>query len=157
LLTPSFMMKTRLENAHWWSLRAALTLAAAAFVLADSYDAHASLDEVLPASSAEVSSTRIAGRLLRVRVRDTVKEFADASGKVFAVCWRGSPDLRLLLGTHFASYRETLRAQRPRSLHFVRIVTPELIATHMVYGRLSQGQAVLVKRLPKGVTLDALR
>jgi hypothetical protein len=42
-------------------------------------------------------------------------------------------------------------------LHVAQVSTPELHARVVVYGRYTQGQIVLVKRLPKGVTVDALR
>lgn len=44
-----------------------------------------------------------------------IKEYADASGKVFAVTWVGPvlPDLEALLGRHFSTLHAHIKATRP--------------------------------------------
>lgn len=124
-------------------------------VLGLSAPAHAALDEQLAAKDS--TPTVIDGAKLRVRVRGNVKEFADASGKIFAASWRGFAPIATLLGPYREAYRAAMHSRRTRSLHAVEVRTPELEATVIVYGPMAEGHLLLVKRLPKGVHADALR
>ena len=132
-------------------------LAALLFTAALSSPAHAALDDQLSEHAKDTTTVAISGQRLRVRERGHVKEFADASGKVFAASWNGHVMLSTLLGAHFPAYLAAMKAQKARSLHAVEVVTPELRVSSVVYGTFAQGQVVLVKQLPKGVTVDALR
>jgi hypothetical protein len=127
------------------------------FTAALSSPAHAALDDQLSEHAKDTTTVTIAGQRLRVRERGHVREFADANGKVFAARWNGHVMLSTLLGAHFPAYLAAMKAQKRRSLHAVEVVTPELLVSSVVYGALAQGQVVLVKQLPKGVTADALR
>jgi hypothetical protein len=138
-------------------IRLVLGATAGLTTLASASLVHAALDDLLTDQAKDVAITKIAGQTLRVRERGNVKEFADASGKVFAASWHGPTSFPVLLGAHYAEYQAALKAQKLRSLHVAQVSTPELHASVVVYGRYTQGQIVLVKRLPKGVTVDALR
>jgi hypothetical protein len=127
------------------------------FISVLSSSAYAALDDQLSEHAKDTSIVTIGGQRLRVRERGHVKEFADASGKVFAASWNGHVSLPTLLGAHFPAYLAALKAQKLRSLHAVEVATPELRVSSVVYGVFAQGQIVLPKKLPKGVTVDALR
>jgi hypothetical protein len=136
--------------------RAALTLAVGG-TLAFSANAHAALDEVMPKASPEITTTQMAGQVVRVRTRGSLREFAGADGKVFGAHWEGLTDLQSLLGSHYASYMTAVRGRTHRGHHVVQVSTPEFTASVVAYGQLFKGTFVLTQSLPKGVTIDALR
>ena len=51
---------------------------------------------------------------LTTAIGATVREFVGQDGKVFAVAWSGGwrPDLRRIMGTHYARYIEHTRGKR---------------------------------------------
>jgi len=124
-----------------------------AAALLSSSPAHATLDEALTGD--DVRTVRVAGHELKVREHDGVKEIADAHGKVAAVTWRGFMDLHELLGTHYAAYERALKSAR--GLHHVHVRTAEMEITITSYGPMRHGAVTLTKRLPEGVTIDAVR
>jgi hypothetical protein len=130
---------------------------AVALLLAASSIAHAALEDRLDDRAPDVHVEQIGGLSLRVRTRGSVKEFASPSGKIFAVRWSGFPYLPSLFGKHFAEFRSATHAQRFHSGHVVRVITPTLNASLIVYGRFARGTAVLPKSVPAGVSVDALR
>ncbi|WP_082522116.1 DUF2844 domain-containing protein [Ramlibacter sp. Leaf400] len=79
-----------------------------------------------------------------------VREYADAAGTVFAVSWSGPflPDLRALLGTHFAALEE--HASGVGRASAVSIQRPEVAI--LSGGRMGafQGRAWLPRQLPAG-------
>ncbi len=79
-----------------------------------------------------------------------IRQYADASGHVFAVAWDGPvlPDLETLLGSSYAAYAEGQR-QRGRG---VRIQTPALVVESAGMMRAFYGKALLPERLPGGVS-----
>ncbi len=87
-----------------------------------------------------------------------VREFASPSGTVFAVAWDGPflPDLRRLLGTHFAAYADGVREQT--DLHGQRTVQqPDLVVRSAGRMRAFSGQAYLPTQLPAGARLEDIR
>lgn len=92
------------------------------------------------------------------RVLDTgtvVREYADATGRVFAVSWRGplQPDLRALLGEHFA--RLQAAASAPRRDHRALLLREAgLVIESTGRMRALAGRAWLPALLPAGVALE---
>lgn len=88
----------------------------------------------------------------------SVREFADASGTVFAVAWSGQapPDLAALLGAYHAEYVAAAagprRARAPR-----RVETPNVVVETWGHLRSLQGRAWLPGLLPPGASLDDVR
>lgn len=86
-----------------------------------------------------------------------VREYVSASGKVFAVTWKGPhmPDLEQILGEHFAAYRIAAKAGRKgrgqRTVEDAGLVVQS--GGHM---RAFAGRAFLRHRLPEGVSPDEL-
>jgi hypothetical protein len=66
-------------------------------------------DDAASLHSTKVSVTTVSG--LKVHqvesVRANVRQYADASGRIYAVTWQGlrHPDLSTLLGTYYSSYK----------------------------------------------------
>ena len=87
---------------------------------------------------------------------NTVTEYADSSGFVFAVTWHGivKPDLTTLLGSYFQEYNDSdsLRS-RMFTRQPIRIQTGNLIVTKEGHMRDVRGRAYLPSRLPAGVNL----
>jgi hypothetical protein len=88
----------------------------------------------------------------------TVREFADASGTVFAVAWSGQapPDLAQLLGAYHAEYVAAAagprRARGPR-----RVEAPNVVVETWGHLRTLQGRAWLPSLVPLGASLDDVR
>jgi hypothetical protein len=88
----------------------------------------------------------------------TVREFADASGQVFALAWNGPslPNLQQILGSHFEAYLHApLRHQGGRG-HLSVQQGPLVVESG---GRMRNffGRAYLGDRIPAGVQLDEIR
>ena len=81
----------------------------------------------------------------------TVREFIDARGTVFAVSWSGPflPDLRELLGEHFADLRQSELGGKGRS-GSVSISRPDLMLVSAGHMGAFQGRAWLPGQLPAG-------
>ena len=79
-----------------------------------------------------------------------IRQYADASGLVFAVAWDGPvlPDLEALLGASFGAYQDGQR-QRARGVH---ILTPALVVESTGMMRAFVGKALLPERLPENVS-----
>ncbi len=143
-------------------------------VLGVSSPALATLGEVMPAAPA-AAGTAVATQAKRQTVSraalysvfeselengTVVKEFANATGMVFAVSWTGPmlPDLKGLLGSHFETFTAGAnQARRPGSLG-----TPLNIAQDKVVirsnGRMRHffGHAYTPDQIPAGVDVNAL-
>jgi hypothetical protein len=84
-----------------------------------------------------------------------VREFADASGTVFAVAWNGSaaPDLPNLLGSYYGEYRAAASrrttARGPRRVEAGRVVVES-----WGHGRDLHGRAWVPALVPQGASLD---
>jgi len=88
----------------------------------------------------------------------TVREYADAEGRVFAITWNGplKPDLRQLLGPYFPHYISDSNEQS--SGHARRTVRHEDLVVHSL-GRMRafSGKAYLQSVIPNGVEIDSLQ
>lgn len=87
----------------------------------------------------------------------TVREYLDTGGTVFAVSWAGPflPDLRSLLGSHFAALEQHAAASGRSSA--VSIQRPDLGLVSA--GRMGafQGRAWLPRQLPAGFDLRVIQ
>ena len=88
----------------------------------------------------------------------TVREYADRTGSIFAVTWSGhqSPDLKQLLGAYYGRYLAAA-AQHKTGHHVLSIRTPDLALSIVRVQRSAYGRAYLPARLPSGVTQADLR
>lgn len=84
----------------------------------------------------------------------TVREYVGADGLVFAVSWNGPflPDLRTLLGDHFATLTAEA-ARRPKAGHSqLHVERPEVTIESSGHMRAYAGRAWINARLPAGFT-----
>jgi hypothetical protein len=85
----------------------------------------------------------------------TIREYADASGNIFAVSWHGItfPDLKPLLGKYHHDYEKKDRTI-PRGRRYGRqpVKTPEITVTHGGHQPFLFGSAILNGKLPAGMT-----
>ncbi|HVC02607.1 MAG TPA: DUF2844 domain-containing protein [Steroidobacteraceae bacterium] len=88
----------------------------------------------------------------------TVREYADRTGRIFAVTWSGShsPDLQELLGAYYGRYLSAAALHRTGH-HIVAIRTPGLVLSVVDFQRSVYGRAYLPSRLPSGFTPADLR
>ncbi len=88
----------------------------------------------------------------------TIREYADITGKVFAVTWSGPlmPDLRQLLGPYFPQYAANDGDRKGGHSH--RTVRQEDLIVHSS-GRMRafSGKAYLASAVPTGVIIDDLQ
>lgn len=88
----------------------------------------------------------------------TIREYAGADGKVYAVTWAGPqmPDLRQLLGPYFPQY--IAESDQSRSGHSQRSVRHDgLVVQSGGRMRAFSGKAYLESAIPTGVDIDALQ
>jgi len=87
-----------------------------------------------------------------------LREYVSPQGQVFAVAWDGAttPDLKGLLGSHYAEYVAALSAQRP-SHHVVNVATPGLVASVTRFQHNGTGRVHLPAQVPAGVASEDLR
>jgi len=87
----------------------------------------------------------------------SVRQFASHAGTVFAVAWSGrtTPDLSVLLGTHFTAYVKAAKA-RHGSHHVLSVSTPDLNISIVKFLRSATGSAYLPAIVPAGTSLKAL-
>jgi hypothetical protein len=88
----------------------------------------------------------------------TVREYANSNGKIFAVSWTGPsiPDLRQVLGAHFADY--TNNAYVSRRSHSHRSVEHTDLVVHSAgHMRAFNGFAYRPSMIPNGVMINELR
>jgi hypothetical protein len=85
----------------------------------------------------------------------TVREFVDPSGTVFAVAWSGgaAPDLPQLLGAYYAEYRAAA-ARRTAARGPRRVESEHVIVETWGHGRALHGRAWLPALVPPGANLD---
>jgi len=98
-----------------------------------------------------VSTTTLAGGT-------TVREYAGADGVVFAVTWNGPflPDLRELLGQHFATLKNESARQPKAGRGQVRVAQPDVTIESGGHMRAYAGRAWINSRLPAGFDTDTL-
>jgi len=86
----------------------------------------------------------------------TVREYVGADGLVFAVSWNGPflPDLRTLLGEHFAAMTAEA-ARHPKAGHSqLHVERPEVSIESTGHMRAYAGRAWINARLPAGFTVQ---
>lgn len=122
--------------------------------------AEATLGEQFDAASTQspVAGRPVATSHARVLPSGTrIVEYADIHGTVFAVSWSGPylPDLRGLLGRHFASFAQ--QQQQQRTLHAAVVLRSSEVVI-VSSGRMGafEGRAWLPPRLPQGFDPGAL-
>jgi hypothetical protein len=84
----------------------------------------------------------------------TVREYVGADGLVFAVSWNGPflPDLRTLLGDHFATMKDEA-ARHPKAGHNqLHVDRPEVTIESTGHMRAYAGRAWINAKLPAGFT-----
>lgn len=116
----------------------------------------AALGEPLPAGAPAVPSGPYTVLSQRTDSGTEVREYAGAGGVVFAVTWSGPfmPDLRSLLGPHFAAFEQHAASVGRASA--VSLQGPDLVLQSG--GRMGafRGRAWLPRQLPAGVDPRAL-
>ncbi|HSM91680.1 MAG TPA: DUF2844 domain-containing protein [Anaeromyxobacteraceae bacterium] len=88
----------------------------------------------------------------------TVREFADASGTVFAIAWSGiaRPDLAQLLGSYFDEWRRAaVRSPGPRRPR--RVETARVVVETWGHARALHGRAWIPALLPAEASLDEIQ
>ncbi len=136
-------------NRRFASTFALLAFPAAAYPSVAQAELGGGLTSVAPDRArmqASLTTTAQGGYSRHIMVRSNggqVHELTNAQGHVFAVVWAGpgKPDLRSLLGTHFAAYQDSLTST-PRRLRGLRrpaeVDKPDLVvqtAGHMGFFR----------------------
>jgi hypothetical protein len=90
-----------------------------------------------------------------------VREFVSPSGTVFGVAWQGPyiPDLRQLLGSHYHTYIDALKAERMkyRGRRPLNINKNGLIVQMSGHMRAYRGRAYLTALLPQGIDITTIR
>ncbi len=87
-----------------------------------------------------------------------VREFVSPGGQVFAISWRGPvrPDLRPLLGEHFAAFEKASRSSSHGRRPLV-VRTDGLVVETGGHARDFRGRAYLPALLPEGVSPATVR
>jgi hypothetical protein len=88
----------------------------------------------------------------------TVREYVAANGVVFAVSWDGPfmPDLRTLLGPHFATLTGE-SAKHPKAGHSqLHIERPDVVIESTGHMRAYSGRAWITSLLPAGFTAEEI-
>jgi len=86
-----------------------------------------------------------------------VREFVSPdTGKVFAVTWHGPfmPDLRQVLGDHFATFAEGTAGAARRA---ASVRTPEVVIHSAGHMRAFSGMAYLPGQIPRDVQIEDIR
>lgn len=95
-----------------------------------------------------------------VSAANTVREYVDASGIVFAIAWNGltHPDLSLLLGSYVGEYQQALRETKhvPGRRHF-QVKTNNVVVEKWGHMRNLQGRAYIPALMPQGISVDEIR
>jgi hypothetical protein len=88
----------------------------------------------------------------------TLREFAGADGKVFAVAWNGPnvPNLRQTFGRYYDTFVTAAKAKHSGHTH-LQIEQPGLVVQSSGHMRAFAGRAYLPQAVPSGVGLGELR
>jgi hypothetical protein len=88
-----------------------------------------------------------------------VNEYADTSGRVFAVTWQGAapPDLSQLLGAYFLDYNAARPAVVRSGHRFLMVQAPRVVVMMAGHMRHLWGRAYLPTAMPAGVSLAEVR
>lgn len=91
---------------------------------------------------------------------NTVREYADSSGVVFAVGWNGisKPDLDALFGSYYSEYKDAF-ANNPRNYgtKSVSLKTSKLVIHRSGRMRDQHGFAYVQSLVPEGVNVEDLK
>lgn len=142
---------------------AVMTLAAAPGAWATLGESAASIQKDKDALSAVAKGTIAHGKYSvqeLVSGANEVREYVTPSGVVFAVAWNGlvHPDLKVLLGTYDAEYRDALcRQERTQGRRQTRVASERLVVETWGHMRNLQGRAYLPSMVPEGVNLNEIR
>lgn len=145
----------------WMRLRSFTLVVAALLGVCAGRPAHAVLgEEIAAAPRAKVIpgpytlTERLTGSAVLVR------EYADASGVVFAVAWEGPsrPDLQTLLGRYFGAFAAAV-ANRAAGTgrNDVNVSTGEMLVQMGAHLRSHRGRVVLRTRVPEGALLAEIQ
>ena len=89
-----------------------------------------------------------------------IREYADASGVVFAVAWEGPvrPDLHLLLGRYFEAFAAAV-AHRPAGSgrSDVNVTTGDILVHMGAHLRSHRGRVVLRALVPEGASVAEIQ
>ena len=83
-----------------------------------------------------------------------------ASGKVFAVAWKGPwpPDLQQLLGTYFSQFQQAAQSAKQRAGRTpLAIHQSNLVVERSGHMRSWMGRAYLSNQLPSGMSVESIR
>ncbi len=88
-----------------------------------------------------------------------VREFVDASGKVFAVSWHGmvNPDLRQVLGNYYAHYEQGSLTAIHSSHRQLAISRPDFMFVNTGKQRAFSGHAWVPAMLPANFSTDDIK
>ncbi|HUN93507.1 MAG TPA: DUF2844 domain-containing protein [Burkholderiaceae bacterium] len=88
----------------------------------------------------------------------TVREFVSPAGVVYGVAWQGPfmPDLRRLLGAHFATFTGSTHRLQAGHAHLT-VTEPGLVVESTGHLRAFRGRAYLPDAVPAGVSIDTIR
>lgn len=114
----------------------------------------------LNAGSREISGQKYTIHELRSAAGTVVREYAAASGKIFAVAWQGPmlPDLKQLLGSYFEQFQKAAQSQNRRGGHDPLIVRhPGLVVELGGHMRAHVGRAYLPEEMPSGIRDEEIK
>jgi hypothetical protein len=90
-----------------------------------------------------------------------IREYASASGKIFAVAWRGPwlPDMQQLLGDYFQQFADAAQTQANQRLGRkpLQITQPGFVLQQFGHMRSFTGRAYIPEMLPPGVSSEAIQ
>ena len=142
-------------------LRSVTLFVAALLGVCGGRPAHAVLGEEI-AAAPRATVTR-GPYTLTERVTDSavmVREYADASGVVFAVAWEGParPDLQTLLGRYFEAFAAAV-ANRAGGTgrRDLNVSTDEMLVQMGAHLRSHRGRVVLRTRVPEGASIAEIQ
>lgn len=155
-------MKQRRPAYPLWALLTAF------FVLAVSHFSYAGLGGDV--SSVQADSVHMKGALrivgaqmftvheIRTAEGTSVREYVNASGKVFGVAWNGPllPDMQQLLGDYFDQAVQAAKASRTNH-KTLNINEPGLVVQSGGHMRSFTGRAYLPDMVPAGMNLESVR
>jgi hypothetical protein len=108
-------------------------------------------------ASASTSTGSYSVHTMETAAGTMVREYADNSGKVFAVSWQGpvKPDLDQLLGQYFADFRDQAASGRIGRRRLL-VDKPNVVIVSEGRMRAFAGKAYLPQALPAGVNIEDL-
>jgi Protein of unknown function (DUF2844) len=110
---------------------------------------------------AQLRTTSVAGYIvheIETPANTIVREYVSASGKVFAVSWRGPllPDFRQTLGRYFDEYNSGASAPRVGRRH-LSIERTDLVVNSHGHMRAFYGNAYVPSLLPPNFSIDDIK